>query len=97
MRSNLNCFFRCSTRFEKESHGYYGTARLWDDGIILPQDTRKVSWRCALESRTFIFSLTQRWVFFSAGPGSEFTSSPIVIPPQTSAQVWCIQNVTQPS
>ncbi|XP_020632800.1 probable methylcrotonoyl-CoA carboxylase beta chain, mitochondrial isoform X1 [Orbicella faveolata] len=40
-------------KFEKESRGYYGTARLWDDGIILPQDTRKVlgqSLRAALSS-----------------------------------------------
>ncbi|KAL9951122.1 hypothetical protein ACROYT_G043726 [Oculina patagonica] len=40
-------------KFEKESHGYYGSARLWDDGVILPQDTRKVlgqSLRAALSS-----------------------------------------------
>lgn len=29
-------------KFEKESHAYYGSARLWDDGVILPEDTRKV-------------------------------------------------------
>lgn len=28
--------------FEEESNPYYATARLWDDGIIDPQDTRKV-------------------------------------------------------
>ena len=29
-------------RFERESNAYYGSSRLWDDGVILPQDTRKV-------------------------------------------------------
>ena len=28
--------------YEKESSCYFSTARLWDDGVILPQDTRKV-------------------------------------------------------
>jgi 3-methylcrotonyl-CoA carboxylase beta subunit len=29
-------------KYEKESHSFYATARLWDDGIITPSDTRKV-------------------------------------------------------
>lgn len=29
-------------KFEEESSAYYSTARLWDDGIIDPVDTRKV-------------------------------------------------------
>ena len=29
-------------KFERESSAYYSTARLWDDGIIDPADTRKV-------------------------------------------------------
>lgn len=29
-------------RFEEEGHPYYSSARLWDDGIIDPADTRKV-------------------------------------------------------
>ena len=64
MHRNINCFFRCWIRFERESHGYYGTARLWDDGIILPQDTRKVTWRCTLVSRPFVFSLTHSDGYF---------------------------------
>lgn len=28
--------------YDKESSCYFSTARLWDDGVILPQDTRKV-------------------------------------------------------
>jgi acetyl-CoA carboxylase carboxyltransferase component len=30
------------TKFEREGNPYYSTARLWDDGIIDPLDTRKV-------------------------------------------------------
>lgn len=40
-------------KFERESIAYYGSARLWDDGVILPGDTRKVlelSLRAALSS-----------------------------------------------
>ncbi len=29
-------------QFEREGHPYYATARLWDDGIITPQETRRV-------------------------------------------------------
>ena len=29
-------------KYEKESDAYYSTARLWDDGLIDPVDTRKV-------------------------------------------------------
>lgn len=29
-------------RFEVEGHPYFSSARLWDDGIINPADTRKV-------------------------------------------------------
>lgn len=29
-------------QFEREAHPYYATARLWDDGIIDPADTRRV-------------------------------------------------------
>ena len=29
-------------RYEAEGHPYYATARLWDDGIITPGETRRV-------------------------------------------------------
>ena len=29
-------------KYEKEGSAYYSSARLWDDGIIAPEDTRKV-------------------------------------------------------
>uniref|UniRef100_UPI0027BA2DC8 carboxyl transferase domain-containing protein n=1 Tax=Escherichia coli TaxID=562 RepID=UPI0027BA2DC8 len=29
-------------QYERERHPYYATARLWDDGIIAPADTRRV-------------------------------------------------------
>merc|ERR1711982_161953 len=34
------------TRYERESSAYYATARLWDDGIIDPRQTRVVVGRC---------------------------------------------------
>ncbi|XP_068055077.1 biotin-dependent 3-methylcrotonyl-coenzyme A carboxylase beta1 subunit-like [Anomalospiza imberbis] len=34
------------TKLEEESSAFYSSARLWDDGIILPQDTRKVIAQC---------------------------------------------------
>jgi 3-methylcrotonyl-CoA carboxylase beta subunit len=30
------------TRYDEQGHPYYGAARLWDDGIIEPADTRRV-------------------------------------------------------
>mmetsp|Transcript_72493 Transcript_72493/g.136940 ORF Transcript_72493/g.136940 Transcript_72493/m.136940 type:complete len:1263 (-) Transcript_72493:6-3794(-) len=33
-------------KYEKEGSPYFATARLWDDGIIDPRDTRKVLSRC---------------------------------------------------
>jgi 3-methylcrotonyl-CoA carboxylase beta subunit len=29
-------------QYEREGHPYYATARLWDDGIIAPRETRRV-------------------------------------------------------
>ncbi|NWU28514.1 MCCB carboxylase, partial [Dyaphorophyia castanea] len=48
---SLLCCFDCAfkpvlfsalSRLEEESSAFYSSSRLWDDGIILPQDTRKV-------------------------------------------------------
>ncbi|CAK0906593.1 unnamed protein product [Prorocentrum cordatum] len=33
-------------KYEREGSVYYSTARLWDDGIIAPQDTRKTLAQC---------------------------------------------------
>ena len=29
-------------QYEREGHPYYATARLWDDGVIAPDETRDV-------------------------------------------------------
>ncbi|KAJ1813919.1 Biotin-dependent 3-methylcrotonyl-coenzyme A carboxylase beta1 subunit [Coemansia sp. RSA 2675] len=29
-------------KYEHEGHPYFSSARLWDDGVIRPQDTRRV-------------------------------------------------------
>jgi geranyl-CoA carboxylase beta subunit len=33
-------------RLEKESTALFGTARMWDDGIIDPRDTRRILGLC---------------------------------------------------
>ena len=33
-------------KYENESNPYYSTARLWDDGVIDPRDTRDVLGLC---------------------------------------------------
>lgn len=30
------------SQYETQGHPYYASARLWDDGVIAPQDTRKI-------------------------------------------------------
>lgn len=37
---------KVTNRFEEESNPYYSSARLWDDGIIDPKDTRRVLGLC---------------------------------------------------
>lgn len=29
-------------KYEHESEAIYGTARCWDDGIVMPEDTREI-------------------------------------------------------
>jgi 3-methylcrotonyl-CoA carboxylase beta subunit len=29
-------------QYEAQGHPYYASARLWDDGVIAPKDTRKI-------------------------------------------------------
>ena len=31
-----------TAQFEHQAHPYYASARLWDDGLIAPADTRRV-------------------------------------------------------
>ena len=33
---------RILSQFERQSHAYYASARLWDDGVIVPSQTREV-------------------------------------------------------
>lgn len=33
---------KLNKRLEEESSAFFSSGRLWDDGVILPQDTRKV-------------------------------------------------------
>ena len=38
--------------YEKQGHPYYASARLWDDGVIDPADTRTVLGLCISASLT---------------------------------------------
>ena len=38
----LNYERRIRRQYEKQGHPYYSSARLWDDGVIDPVDTRNV-------------------------------------------------------
>jgi 3-methylcrotonyl-CoA carboxylase beta subunit len=29
-------------QYERQGHPYYATARLWDDGVIAPEETRRI-------------------------------------------------------
>jgi 3-methylcrotonyl-CoA carboxylase beta subunit len=41
-KEKLNYERRIKRQYEKQGHPYYASARLWDDGVIDPVDTRKV-------------------------------------------------------
>ncbi|XP_043709820.1 methylcrotonoyl-CoA carboxylase beta chain, mitochondrial isoform X2 [Telopea speciosissima] len=49
--------------YEKEGSPYYSTARLWDDGIIDPADTRKVLGLCLSASTKLVPEETKYGVF----------------------------------
>jgi acetyl-CoA carboxylase carboxyltransferase component len=40
--NNTHSHYLLPYRYEAESHSYFSSARLWDDGVIDPADTRKV-------------------------------------------------------
>ncbi|KAJ0640240.1 putative methylcrotonoyl-CoA carboxylase [Helianthus annuus] len=49
--------------YDRESSAYYSTARLWDDGIIDPADTRKILGLCISASRNRPTQTTKFGVF----------------------------------
>jgi len=49
--------------YEREANPYYSTARLWDDGIIDPADTRKVIGLCISASLNRATEKTKYGVF----------------------------------
>ena len=50
-------------KYEKEGSAYYSTARLWDDGIISPLDTRKILAICISTSLNKKWEATKYGVF----------------------------------
>ena len=49
--------------YQKQGHPYYASARLWDDGIILPRQTRQVIARCMEIARNAPTKITQFGTF----------------------------------
>jgi acetyl-CoA carboxylase carboxyltransferase component len=50
-------------KYEEEGSAYYSTARLWDDGIIDPVDTRKIIGMAIAISQNKKYEKTQYGVF----------------------------------
>jgi 3-methylcrotonyl-CoA carboxylase beta subunit len=50
-------------RYEREGHPYFASARLWDDGIIDPADTRKVLGLCLSSSMNATAEKTEFGIF----------------------------------
>ncbi len=42
--------FSYNDRYEQQDHPYYASARLWDDGVTDPAETRMVLGLCLLSS-----------------------------------------------
>ena len=49
--------------YQKQGHPFYASARLWDDGVIEPTQTRKVLARCMEISRNAPIEETKFGVF----------------------------------
>ena len=52
-----------SLRYEREGSPYHATARLWDDGIIDPRDTRRVLGLCLKASLCQPFPTNKYGIF----------------------------------
>ena len=51
------------TQYETQGNPYYASARLWDDGVIAPEDTRKILGLSLSASLNAPMSTTQFGVF----------------------------------
>lgn len=47
-----------AAKYENEGQPFFASARLWDDGVILPQDTRKVTNTSHVVTRPHIHTYT---------------------------------------
>ncbi|MGE4649672.1 MAG: carboxyl transferase domain-containing protein, partial [Myxococcota bacterium] len=50
-------------QYERQGHPYYGSARIWDDGVIDPLDTRRVLALCLSASLNAPIETTRFGVF----------------------------------
>ena len=53
-------------RLEEESSAFFSSGRLWDDGVILPQDTRRV--RASLHQNTTVINIISTISSFNVVP-----------------------------
>ena len=75
-------------KYEKESHAFYASARLWDDGVINPAHTRQVQHYMYLQrDRILICGVVD------VGIGYVFCCGIEEYP--HSDQLWSIQNVSR--
>ncbi|KAH8619198.1 Carboxyl transferase domain [Trypanosoma vivax] len=54
---------KVKAKYEKEGSCYYSTARLWDDGVIAPEDTRAVVVQALLTTRSAPLEVTKFGIF----------------------------------
>ncbi|KAG8342800.1 putative 3-methylcrotonoyl-CoA carboxylase beta subunit [Trypanosoma vivax] len=54
---------KVKAKYEKEGSCYYSTARLWDDGVIAPEDTRAVVVQALLATRSAPLEVTKFGIF----------------------------------
>lgn len=78
-------------KYERESESYYASARLWDDGVIRPADSRQVT-AGSVCAKKFLLILFSR-----SGSGHGFcclhqTAAPAEWEPRHG--LWGVQNVT---
>jgi 3-methylcrotonyl-CoA carboxylase beta subunit len=75
------------TQFEQQAHPYYASARLWDDGVIDPADTRRV---LALGLSASLNAPIPQSPKFGAVPHVMLTASPTAVAAAKALipQVW---------
>jgi len=72
-------------QYETEGNPYYATARLWDDGIITPAETRRVLSLCFAAALNAPIPETRFGVFRMLDVFTMLFSSVVILPPCAAA------------